>query len=185
MITATQPLIRPAYTDNGNRYNESNIGKFAAGTSVIGATTYYGGKYAFKGAQKVFNKAKTIKLNPPKIAKPSMESLKATAKKFSEKMPNTETIKTFLKNIPVYLAEGFKKIGKLVKQGFEFIAKNIKKINKTNVKKAGQAVVDFTKKPSVKYGAGVAAAFAGVLALGYAVDFVVNKINARKADKNA
>ena len=76
--------------------------------------------------------------------------------------------------------ENVKKAGKSF---VDFITTNAKKINKENIKKAGEAIIEFAKKPSVKYGAGIAAAFAGILAIGYLADKVANKISAYKADK--
>ena len=60
MIPSIQPIKQQAYTDKGNQYTESNIGKFAAGASIAGGAVLYGSEAAFKGAKKVFNKAKTI-----------------------------------------------------------------------------------------------------------------------------
>ena len=74
MIPSIQPIKQNAYTDKGNPYTESNIGGFAAGATIAGGAAIYGSAAAFKGAKKVFNKAKTIKLDIPKIKKPECSS---------------------------------------------------------------------------------------------------------------
>ena len=163
MIPSIQPIKQQAYTDKGNQYTESNIGKFAAGASIAGGAVLYGSEAAFKGAKKVFNKAKTIELNIPKIKKPDFKTIK-TPKSF----------KSILKNIK-----------KAASKTIDFVKTNAKKINKENIKKAADAVAEFAEKPAVKKSAGIAAAIAGIVAAGYAIDFIVNKINAYKADKKA
>lgn len=200
-MLAVQPLTKQAYTDKGQPYTESNTGKFVAGASVMGATTYYVGKHAVKGAKTLYNKAKTIELHAPKISKEavkdSINSAKGVAQKIAinakttaEKVVkntkdfmNKDSVKAFIKDIPSNLKKAGKKIAELFKNALDFAKVNFKKINKENLQKVGQSVVNFAKKPSVKYAAGVVAAFAGILAFGYAVDFVVNKVNAKKVDK--
>jgi len=185
MILAVKPLTQQAYTNKGNQYTESNYGKIAADATVAGGTAFLGGKYAIKGAKKLYNKAKIIKMDIPKIDKTNFEGIKTAAKNIKNKIPSMDAVKTFVKNIPAYLKSGIKKSGKFIKEGVEFLKENAKKINVENIKKAGKSVAEFAKKPSVKYGAGIVAGFAAVLAAGYAVDFIVNKINAHRADKKA
>ena len=93
MIPSIQPIKQQAYTDKGNQYTESNIGKFAAGASIAGGAVLYGSEAAFKGAKKVFNKAKTIELNIPKIKKPDFKAIK-TPKSFKSMLKNIRKIKT-------------------------------------------------------------------------------------------
>jgi len=206
MTLAVQPMVKTSYTERGNEYKESNIGKYAAGAGVIGAGAVYGGEYAFKGAKKIYNKAKVIKLDIPKIEKPDFKKVVDSAKNLKNKIPSMESVKVFVKEMPAKMMDIAKKIVESAKQGCDFVKANAKKVNMGNIKKAGNSVVDFVKsnakkinvenlkqagasvvefakKPSVKYGAGVAAGLAGVVALGYLADAIANKISARKADK--
>ena len=194
---ASKPLLKTSYTEQGNEYKESNIGKYAAGAGAIGSTAFYGAKYGIKGAKKLYGKAKTIKMDIPKIQKPNFKAIKNSAKNF--KVPTMQTVKNFVKAIPAKMmaplkasAEFIKNTAKKVnltnikkagKSVVDFVKTNAKKVNKENFKKAGEAIVNFVKKPSVKYGAGIVAAFAGVFALGYLADTIANKISAHRADK--
>lgn len=197
MIPAIQPIKQQAYTNKGNEYTESNFGKYAAGASVAGAAALYGGEYAIKGAKKIINKAKTVKLDIPKIKQPNFKEIK-TPKPF----------KTLIKNIPAKFAAAMSAVKEAVVTGakfvksniskinkanikeavsvaFDFVKTNTKKINKENIKKVGETIVEFAKKPAVKSAAGVVTGLVAVAAAGYAIDFVANKISAHKADKNA
>ena len=174
MTLSVQPALKTSYTERGNEYKESNIGKYAAGAGAIGSSAFYGAKYGIKGAKKLYGKAKTIKMDIPKIQKPDFKAIKNSTKNF--KVPTMLTVKNFVKAIPA-------KMMAPLKASAEFIKNTAKKVNLTNIKKAGEAIVNFVKKPSVKYGAGIVAAFAGVFALGYLADTIANKISAHRADK--
>lgn len=178
MISALnlQPITKTSYTERGNEYKESNIGKYAAGAGVIGATTFYGGKYAIKGIKKVAEKAKIIKIDFPKIKKPEFQSLKKS-------VPGMGAIKVFINNVITKSKVLGNKGLALCKNAVSSVAKNVKKIDMDSIKKAGQEIVKFAKKPSIKYAAGVATALVGIVALGYVADAIANKINAHKADK--
>jgi hypothetical protein len=191
-MISVQPLVKTSYTKKGNEYKESNLGKFAAGTSVAAATLVYGGEYSLKSAKKVYQKAKTVKIKTPKIsAKQVKNGAKTAAKKVQQmskdaidtakKVVNKETVKNFtgtMKSFGVKLFDTAKK-------GVEFIKINVKKINKENLKKASEVVLELAKKPAVKNAAGIAAGLALVLATGYLFDYAINKYNAHKADKKA
>ncbi len=197
MIPSIQPIKQNAYTDKGNPYTESNIGGFAAGATIAGGAAIYGSAAAFKGAKKVFNKAKTIKLDIPKIKKPDFKAIK-TPKSFKSMLKNIpDKIGTMFENAKNAGIDGFKyiktnvkkinlqNIKKAASKTIDFVKTNAKKINKENIKKAADAVAEYAKKPAVKKSAGIAAAVAGIVAAGYAIDFVANKINAYRADKKA
>lgn len=202
---APKPLLKTSYTEQGNEYKESNIGKTVAGASVAGATIVYGGEMAFKGAKNIYGKAKTIKMDFSKIKKPGFKAIKENAQSFTKKL-NKPSIINVIKSIPAKISNLAHKSVDFAKEGIEFIKANAKKVNianikkagksaidfvktnskkvnKENFKKAGEAIVNFAKKPSVKYGAGIVAAFAGVFALGYLADTIANKISAHRADK--
>lgn len=196
MTLSVQPALKTSYTERGNEYKESNIGKYAAGAGAIGSTAFYGAKYGIKGAKKLYGKAKTIKMDIPKIQKPNFETIKNSAKNF--KIPTMQAVKNFVKAIPAKVvthaktsAEFIKNTAKKVnltnikkawKSAVDFVKSNAEKVNMTNIKKAVQPAIDFAKKPSVKYGAGVAAGIIGVVALGYVADAIANKISQYKAD---
>ena len=198
MISGVQPIVKTSYTERGNEYKESNIGKYAAGAGAIGAGTIYGGEYAFKGAKKIYNKAKLIELNIPKIKKPELKQIKVSAKNLKNKIPTMQAVKNFVKAIPAKMmtqvkasAEFIKNTAKKVnlanikktgKSAVDFVKTNVKKVNMANIKKAVQPAVDFAKKPSVKYGAGIAAGVMGLVALGFVADAIANKISQYKAD---
>ncbi|MBO6181131.1 hypothetical protein J6O86_05535 [bacterium] len=196
MTLSVQPALKTSYTERGNEYKESNIGKYAAGAGAIGSTAFYGAKYGVKGAKKLYSKAKTIKMDIPKIQKPDFKAIKDAAKNF--KVPTMQAVKNFVKAIPAKLmapvkasAEFIKNTAKKVnltnikkagKSVVDFVKSNAKKVNMANIKKAVQPAIDFAKKPSVKYGAGVAAGIIGVVALGFVADAIANKISQYKAD---
>lgn len=198
MTLSVQPVLKTSYTERGNEYKESNIGKYAAGAGAVGAGAIYGGEYAFKGAKKLYGKAKTIKMDIPKIQKPNFKEIKTSAKNLKNKVPTMQAVKNFVKAIPAKMMaplkasaefvkntakkvniENIKKAGKSV---VDFVKTNAKKVNMANIKKAVQPAIDFAKKPSVKYGAGVAAGIIGVVALGFIADAIANKISQYKAD---
>lgn len=199
MIPAVQPMVKTSYTERGNEYKESNIGKYAAGAGVIGAGAVYGGEYAFKGAKKIYNKAKVIKLDIPKIQKPDFKKAAESAKNLKNKIPSIETVKNFVKAIPAKVVSFVKKAGQFIvdtakkvnmknikkagKSVVDFVKSNAKKVNKENLQKASEAGKKVFKQPAVKYGAGVVAGLAGVVALGFLADAIANKISAHKADK--
>ena len=196
MTLSVQPALKTSYTERGNEYKESNIGKYAAGAGAIGSSAFYGAKYGIKGAKKLYGKAKTIKMDIPKIQKPDFKAIKNSTKNF--KVPTMLTVKNFVKAIPAKMmaplkasAEFIKNTAKKVnltnikkagKSAVDFVKSNAKKVNMANVKKAVQPAIDFAKKPSVKYGAGVAAGIIGVVALGFVADAIANKISQYKAD---
>ena len=196
MTLSVQPALKTSYTERGNEYKESNIGKYTAGAGAIGSTAFYGAKYGVKGAKKLYGKAKTIKMDIPKIQKPDFKAIKNAAKNF--KVPTMQAVKNFVKAIPAKMmtqvkasAEFIKNTAKKVnltnikkagKSVVDFVKSNAKKVNMANIKKAVQPAVDFAKKPSVKYGAGVAAGIIGVVALGFVADAIANKISQYKAD---
>lgn len=213
MISAVEPLVKTSYTEKGNKYKESNIGKYATGAGVAGTTLYYGGKYAYNAIKEINPKAKIIKMDLSKILgnalKPQIKkdvtvifgekgaSIVVNSKKVNkvtefitenaEKI-NKENIKKAGQMVVDFVTTNAKKVNtenvkKAGKSFVDFITTNAKKINKENIKKAGEAIIEFAKKPSVKYGAVIAAAFAGILAIGYLADKVANKISAYKADK--
>ncbi len=175
MTLSVQPALKTSYTERGNEYKESNIGKYAAGACAVGSTAFYGAKYGVKGAKKLYGKAKTIKMDIPKIQKPNFEAIKTSAKNLKNKVPTMQAVKNFVKTIPAKMME-------FLKASAEFIKSTAKKVNMTNIKKAIQPAIDFAKKPSVKYGAGVAAGIIGVVALGFVADAIANKISQYKAD---
>ena len=196
MTLSVQPALKTSYTEKGNEYKESNIGKYAAGAGAIGSSAFYGAKYGIKGAKKLYGKAKTIKMDIPKIQKPDFKAIKNSTKNF--KVPTMLTVKNFVKAIPAKMmaplkasAEFIKNTAKKVnltnikkagKSAVDFVKSNAKKVNMANVKKAVQPAIDFAKKPSVKYGAGIAAGIIGVVALGFVADAIANKISQYKAD---
>ena len=192
MIPAIQPIKQQAYTDKGNQYTKSNIGKYAAAASVASGAALYGGEAAIHGAKKIFNKAKTIKLDIPKIKKPDFKAIK-TPKSFKSMLKNIPgKIGTMFENAKNAGIDGFRYIKtnsenmkKLANTTIDFVKTNAKKINKENIKKAVNTAAEFVKKPAVQKAAGVTVAFAGIVAAGYAIDFVCNKIRAHKADKKA
>ena len=199
MIPAIQPMVKTSYTERGNEYKESNIGKYAAAATATGAAVAYGGEAAFKSAKRVYKRAKTIKLDLPKIEKPNFKEIKQTANNLKNKIPNTKSVKDFIKAIPAKTVSFIKKAG-------EFIIDTAKKVNMENIKKAGKSVVDFVKsnakkvnkenlqktadadkkvfkQPKFKYAAGIVAGLASLAAVGYLADAIANKISAKKADK--
>ena len=190
MTLAVQPIVQTSYTQRGNEYKESNIGKYATGAGVAGTTLYYGGKYAYNAIKEINPKAKIIKMDLSKILG---NALKPQIKKdvtviFGEKGASIVVNSKKVNKVTEFITENAEKINKenIKKAGqmvVDFVTTNAKKINKENIKKAGEAIIEFAKKPSVKYGAGIAAAFAGILAIGYLADKVANKISAYKADK--
>lgn len=221
-MTAIQPIIQTAYTDRGNEYKKSNAGKYAAGASITGAGMIYGGKFAFKGAQSVYNKAKTIHMEIPEFLKnikkskaeiketfiPKIKNAKQTlkqgkkgiqkhARKIKKQVTKNNSFKqifgkiknVFTKSVD-FVTDTFKKINfanikAKAKSAVTFVKDNAKKLNIANLKKVKNAVIDFAKKPSTKYAAGVATGIAGVIALGVAADYIVNKVNEHRADKRA
>ena len=198
MTLSVQPALKTSYTERGNEYKESNIGKYAAGAGAIGSSAFYGAKYGIKGAKKLYGKAKTIKMDIPKIQKPNFKAIKTSAKNLKNKVPTMQAVKNFVKAIPAKMmaqvkasAEFIKNTAKKVnltnikkagKSVVDFVKSNAKKVNMANIKKAVQPAIDFAKKPSVKYGAGVAAGIIGVVALGFVADAIANKISQYKAD---
>ena len=197
MIPAIQPIKQQAYTNKGNEYTESNFGKYAAGASVLGGAAIYGGEAAFKNAKKIYGKAKTIKLDIPKIKKPDFKAIKMP-KSFKELLANLpQKMNSALKTAKKAAVEGFKyaktnikkinlkNIKNLTNTAIDFVKTNAGKINTKNIKKTTNAVKEFIKKAPMQKAAGIAAAFAGIIAAGYAIDFVANKISAHKADKKA
>ena len=139
MIPAIQPIKQQAYTDKGNQYTKSNIGKYAAAASVASGAALYGGEAAIHGAKKIFNKAKTIKLDIPKIKKPDFKAIK-TPKSF----------KSMLKNIPGKIGTMFENAKNAGIDGFRYIKTNAKKINLQNIKKAASEAIDFIKTNAKK-----------------------------------
>ena len=194
MTLSVQPVLKTSYTERGNEYKESNIGKYAAGAGVIGAGAVYGGEFAFKGAQKVYNKAKVIKLDIP-----NFKQVKDSAKNLKDKIPSMEAVKNFIKAIPAKVVSFVKKVGKFIvdtakkvnmgnikkagKSVIDFVKSNAKKVNKENLQKAGEAGKKVFKQPAVKYGAGVVTGLASLVAAGYLADAIANKISASRADK--
>lgn len=213
MTLAVQPIVQTSYTERGNEYKESNIGKYAVGAGAIGTTAFYGGKYAYNTAKEIYPKAKIIKMDlsgilkntlKPQIRKNvtvhfgekgasivvNIEKVNKAAEFLTEnaKKINKENIKKAGETVVDFVKANAKKVnmGNIKKAGnsvVDFVKSNAQKVNKENIKKAATAIVEFAKKPSVKYAAGVAAAAAGVVALGFLADAVANKISARKADK--
>jgi hypothetical protein len=223
-MTAIQPIIQTAYTDRGNEYKKSNAGKYVAGASVTGAGIVYGGKFAFKGAKSIYDKAKTIHMEIPEFLKnikkskseiketfiPKIKNAKQVLKKGKKgirrharklkkqvsttKNKNTKQIfgkikNAFTKSVD-FVKDTFKKISfanikAKAESAVTFVKDNAKKLNMENFKKVKSTVIDFAKKPSTKYAAGVATGIAGVIALGVAADYIVNKVNEHRADKRA
>lgn len=184
MTLAVQPLVKTSYTERGNEYKESNIGKCVSGAAVAGTAAYLGGKFAYNKAKKLYPKAEALIIDiSNRVKNTKMDDIKNMAKNAKESIPDKQTVKAFIKKIPQYLTSVFEAIKNFTIASIEFVKTNAKKINKENLKNAGQAIVEFAKKPAVKDGAVVAGIMTGILALGYATDAAANKINARKADK--
>ena len=55
MSLSVQPVLKTSYTERGNEYKESNIGKCVAVAGVAGATVAYGGESVVKGAKKLLS----------------------------------------------------------------------------------------------------------------------------------
>ena len=62
MTLAVQPIVQTSYTQRGNEYKESNIGKYATGAGVAGTTLYYGGKYAYNAIKEINPKTMESKI---------------------------------------------------------------------------------------------------------------------------
>lgn len=199
MTLSIQPMVKTSYTERGNEYKESNIGKYAAGAGVAGAAVAYGGEAAFKGAKKLYGKAKVIKLDIPKLKKPDLKQAKETFHNLKNKIPAAKSVKDFIKAVPAKTISFIKKAGKFIidtakkvnmenikkagKSVVDFVKSNAKKVNKENIQKAGEAGKKVFKQPKFKYAAGIAAGLASLVAVGYLADAIANKISEKKADK--
>lgn len=182
MTLSVQPMVKTSYTDRGNEYKESNIGKYAAGASVAGVSAVYGGEKAIAGVKNAYKRY---------AAKPKQ---RVAVVEFGEKGASIvykSPLKARVDNIKAETVKGYKSAMKFTK---DFISKGSKiaidfakdtkaKITMENIKNSGKAAIELVKKTPVKKCTGVAAAFAGVAALGAGADAVANKISEKKADK--
>ena len=215
MIPAIQPIKQQAYTNKGNEYTESNIGKFAAGTAVAATGAVYGTKKAVEGAKTIYNKAKIVKANfLPKSGKKITVQFGQNGASIIVEHPKTakEIFKNFasaaanklknIKNSAVKTSQDlWSKILKFPKAAKEkitannikntfssavaFVKAKAKNINMENMKKIPSTIAEFAKKPIAQKAAKIAVISAGVVAAGFWADFIINKISAHKADKNA
>lgn len=182
MIPAVQPMVKTSYTERGNEYKESNIGKYAAGASVAGVTAAYGGEKALNSVKNVYKRY---------AAKPKQ---KVVTVEFGEKGASIVYKSPLKARVDNFKAEAVKSYKSAMKLTKNFISKESKviinfakdtkaKITMKNIKDAGKAAFELVKKTPVKKCAGAASAIAGVAALGAGADVVANKISAKKADK--
>lgn len=187
-MLSVEPIITTSYTDRGNKYKKSNIGKAAAGITLGAGSGYV----AMKGIKKIpINKIKGFKT--AKIMHLDIQKIKNT----KVKMPNA---KKLLQNV----FAGIEKLAvkaqiKLAQPAKKAAKKVADKVAKTNVfSKAYKSVIDFGKKAGTaiadktikvvnqnKAAAKYAGFVLGAVAAGIAIDYVFNKISAHRADKKA
>lgn len=174
-----QPLVNNAYTSKGNEYKKSNLGKYSAaatvgtGATIIAMKNIPFGNYKkpIENLKKVdFTKIKNIK--NVKIQKPDFEKLFQNA---ISGVKNLGTkIKSAIENVKSF---EYKKLFKKP----EFITNLMSKVKKPELNKV--KVLEMLKSSKAEKYAQYAGFVAGALVTGLAIDFVLNKINAYKADK--
>lgn len=155
------PLIERGYTKEGNEYYKSNIGKFVAKTSVGAGAVFLASEIAYKAGKNGY-----IKLPKADAVKNTFKGAKDGILNLSKKVKMPD----------------FKAIGKKIADS----AKNIKLGKmKTALKKAGDKVLSFVEKHPVMTGKVLkfAGAAAIILLAGAGIDAIVNRNNAKKADK--
>ena len=174
---SVQP-IKPALTNKGNEYNKSNLGKYSAGATIgTGATVIAMKNIPFKSIKKPFEGFKNIdfsKIKDVKIKKPNFKNI------FQNALTTIENIGTQIKQTFTNLKSlEFKKLFKKPQILTDFMSKIKKpKINKVKVS-------EMLKTPKAVKLAEYSGFTAGALITGLAIDYVLNKINAYKADKKA
>lgn len=155
------PLVERAYTKEGNEYYKSNIGKFAAKTSVGAGAVVLASEIAYKAGKNGY-----IKLPKAEVIKSTLQGAK-------------ENILNFAKKVKI---PNIKAIGK---KAVDF-AKSIKLDKMKNaIKKGGDKVLSFVEKHPVMTGKVLkfATAAALILLAGAGIDALINRNNAKKADK--
>jgi hypothetical protein len=174
-----QPLVNNAYTDRGNEYKKSNIGKYSAGATVgTGATIiamknipYSKINSSIKNFKKIdFSKVKEIK--NVKIKKPSFKGMLQNMFAGIEKLAVKAQIKLATVK-PLNIKNIFKKPN--------FSKDFMPKIKLSEINKA--KLMEKLKSPKLVKYSEYAGFVAGAVITGLAIDYVYNKISAYKADK--
>ena len=161
MSLTIKPLIEKSYTKDGNEYYKSNRGKFAAKAIVAAGAGVLAGDL-------IYNSAKKIKLPKKEAIKTFINDVQDAAMLLKSKinMPDFKLYANELKGVVKKLKVNTNKFGKAIKNT----------VNKT---------ISIAKKHPATTGKilGFAAASAIILAAGAGIDAIINRKNAKEADK--